>query len=207
MPYAVTTNLNSDEVHDLLLNTFQHWVEFAMGLKSINGRMLKFPSGRYAASITADRGPEGNIVAVYIEPSAVGSKEASIIEHGHRPVFLKAKMLHGRPFIRLKLRGSPRKRPLGAIAGGIRSLRSMSRLGGKTNYMRTTGPMRFNKRLATIWANNYNAKANYDTDWRTMSSKRGTAKWIIPAMPAYSAARLLRKELPPSIRERVIIPR
>ena len=177
MPANIRTNLSPEYVHDLLLETYQMWMEFALGKSSIGGRMLKNPSGRYASAITADRGPEGNIIAVYIEPGHIGSKEAAIIEHGHGPVDLKQKMLRGRTSRKIYMRDPPIS-PMGSIPGGLRTLRSMTRQGGRTGMMRTYGPMRFIRRQARIWAETY--RTSYSDNVRTMS--RNSSGWIVCAI-------------------------
>jgi hypothetical protein len=198
MAYKVKTNLDRETVHDLLLDTYTRWVEFALGKNSINGKMLKHPSGKAAAAITAERDAEGYVIGIYFEGT-----EASKIEYGHRPVDLKKLMLAGRTSRVINFRDKPASPTSIVGRGGIRTIRAAIQSGGRPGLMRVTGPLRFYKNIGRIWAQA--AEAHTDR-FRTMSNKPGSAKWIIPAMPAFSAMSILRSQLPQKLRDKVRLP-
>jgi hypothetical protein len=203
MIVPIRSTLEPDELSDVLLETYRLWIDFALGKKAIGGKMLRHPSGRYAAAITAKKDNKGRIVGIYIDDAAAGAKEARIIEHGHRAVNLKDYMLarakvsaDGHKYRRLNLRQIP--------TSPLQSLANIAVGGGFVSR----GPKRslrsFSSSLSKMWAANY--QNAYGDNWRTMTDKPGSSPWRIPEMYAYSPARQLRDLLGPKYGRRIKIP-
>jgi hypothetical protein len=174
-------------------------LEFALGKASIGGKMLKHPSGRAAAAINAERDAEGYVIGIYFDKN----RDASRLEYGHKAVDLKKKMLHGRPYRVINFRDKPSATPSSIVGrGGIRTIRAAIQAGGKKGLMRVTGPLKFYKNIGRMWAQAYEA---HTERFRTMSTTQ-VGKWIIPAMPAFSAMSILKSQLPRGVKGRVKLP-
>lgn len=232
--HAIKTNLLDDERSDLLLQTYQRWISFALGMGSIGGRMLKNPSGRYAASITAQtmRVPahetrdkiggiirrrkipaQDRVIAIFIDGNSEGSVEAGIIEHGHGSVDLKETMLRNHPQGRMiPMRQAPTS-PLYSLAGYKGSL--LSQLGARTSKRGKRSYLQPNSKLARMWSSEYHptggGKGAYHGPYKAGHGafafmSPNSKGWIIPPMPAYSPAKLLRDQLPDALKRRISIP-
>ena len=196
------------EIHDALLDTFSKWVSFALGVSKVGGQVLRHPSGRLASAIKAETNPDGHIVAVYIDPDA---QEELVKLSGHKEFSLKQRMLRaGMPGVRhnkktgnlyryIPIANQP-KSPSAAFSrassGWMKNLFTMKE---------TTqgGVLSINQNLAKMWAIEH-TKAHTGSDKiRTMSYKRGSAAWKIPAMPAFNIQRLLRQMVPPAVKDRI----
>ena len=90
----VLSNLTPRQVHYALMETFQHWVDFSLGVGKLGGKMLKAPSGQMASALRAEYNLEGNVVALYIDPKELGAIESKMIQ-GHKGFSLKRRMLYG----------------------------------------------------------------------------------------------------------------
>lgn len=193
LSFAIKSDLTPDMTNELLLDTFHRWVAFALGLTSIGGHTLKDPSGRYASAITAERDEDGYIVAIHIDDSAEGAKQAKLIEHGHKRFSIKQVMLgkRGGGSLRIRLRQAP------TAPGGYKIS------GGNIGPMTRGGSTRFTKALGKVWAGNYRKAPR--SGFVTMADD-GKDNWIIPAMPAYHPAYILQQSLPPELRPVVQIP-
>lgn len=101
--YVVKTNLPPDQLSQLAVEVFAHWVEFALGQRALGNKRLVYPTGRYAASIEYRQEGEASIAIVASAP------EAEILEQGHGAIDLKTKLQHGRAY--------PMHRPVGAVPG------------------------------------------------------------------------------------------
>jgi hypothetical protein len=181
-----------------------------LGLGDIGGTMLKHPaSGRLASSIKAETNPDGNVVAIYIDPDA----EAELVKlSGHKAYSLKNRLLRvGKP-------GTKRSKSTGYLYRYVPisdppAPGSVKKVGQNwlKNFFTTKsttqgGIMSINRNVARMWATAYQAGrgAAGGAKIRTMSNKPGSAAWKIPKMPAYNVKKLLREMLDPRIRDRVI---
>lgn len=105
--YEVKTNLDPASVSALALKVFALWVDFALGNRTVGGKKLMYPTGRYAASIQYKQ--EGAAtVAIYSDAPVAG-----ILEAGHGPVDLKTRLRHGRAY---PLRPPPKSSAMWATA-------------------------------------------------------------------------------------------
>jgi len=180
--YDIYSNLDQEEASSLALDTFQKWMEFAMGNQAIGGRMLKRPSGRYASSIRYDDSHPGYI-AIYAD--AGEAPEANFIEDGRQNATdLKEYMLGNGKGHRSKDGSLYRIIPIKNENEVI-----------PTNPVITRTPYGWAGGSPFMWANeNKMAFSSFNVHFRTMSSKQ-TGKWIIPPMAAYSPAMYLSQEL------------
>lgn len=210
MPRDVKTNLANSDIHDALLQTFEKWMKFSMGVGKLGGRMLRHPSGRMAAALKAESDQEGNVIAIYVDHEELGAEEHDLLTTGHKKFSLKDRMLQpGKPGVKRSKAGFLYKyvtiadNPISAkqsykSAVHIKNLFT----GQETDH---GGVFGINKNLAKMWASNYK-KAHKNSDKIvTMTNKPGSKKWIIPAMPAFNINRLLREITPNKIKDRIII--
>ena len=201
--FPIQSNLDPDELSDVLLETFRLWTDFALGKRAIGGKILKYPSGRYAAAITAKKDENGRTVGIYVDDSVEGAKEARIIEHGHVAVNLKDYMLRsakvskdGYRYRRINLRQAP--------ISPLQALSNISVGGGFVSRGPKHSLRSFSKSLGRMWAGNYGSA--YGSNWRVMTDAPGSSPWRIPAMPAFSPARQLRDLLGSKYGRRIKIP-
>jgi hypothetical protein len=205
----VVTNMANDEMHDALLETFQKWVNFALGIGRLGGKILRHPSGRMAAALRAESDSDGNVIAIYLDSEALGSRDSNFLMSGHKGFSLKNRMLRaGKPGVKRSKDGhlyryvpisnnpiSPKKSFASALH--IKNLFT----GQKTAQ---GGVMGINKNLARMWLSNYKKAHRSSDKIRTMSNRRGSARWYVPPMPAFNAIKLLKDSLDPKLRDRVI---
>lgn len=158
--YVVRTNLPPEAVSRIATEIFARWLDFALGRGSLNGKRLVYPSGRYASSIQYRQEGESTVAIIADESVA---PEAGILEQGHGPVDLKAKLRPGR---------YPMHRYPGSNAGG-----GLRRVGSSVKGLKPS-----------IWAE---ARAREFSGYATLSENSPPGSWIIPAMPAYSPALVL----------------
>ena len=201
----VKSNMEPDSVHEALLETFKKWVNFSLGVGKLGGKMLKAPSGKMAASLRAEYNLEGNVVALYIDPKELGALESKMIQ-GHKGFSLKRKMLVGGKAKRSKdgylyrfvpIADKP-KSPKQAFAES--SLKNLF----TTRDMPQGGVVQINRNLAKMWIANSSRSHYGSTKIRTMSNRPGSARWYIPAMPAFNITKLLTDSLPKNLKGRVM---
>lgn len=112
--YTVRTNLGPGELNRLTLEIYQAWLAFAMGQRDLGGRTLKYPTGKYAASIKMKK--INDLSYAIIADDSV--PEAGILEVGHPRFDLKTKFLEGRAYpIHTADIGSKIRGELSATAG------------------------------------------------------------------------------------------
>lgn len=92
--YNVKTNLGPGELNRLALEIYKQWVAFALGERDLGGRTLKFPTGKYAASIKIRKDSDSSY-CVFADDSL---PEAGILEVGHPRFDLKTKFQKGRAY-------------------------------------------------------------------------------------------------------------
>lgn len=156
--YVVKTNLDPEGVTEVALAMFRKWIDFAMGKAALGGKMLIYPTGRYAASIQYRQ--EGEATVAIIADAAI-APEAAVLETGHVMVDLKKKLTEGRAYPMHRFTSS-------RAPGGLR------RIGG--------GPAGFRPQM---WAAVRRGEAN---GFASFGPNSDPDSWIIPAMPAYSPA-------------------
>jgi hypothetical protein len=160
--YDVYTDLAPDELNQVGREVFALWVGFALGFRQIGGRRVMHPTGRYASAIHYER---TGVSKVAIIADADMAPEAQILETGHKAVNLLEKLQRGRTY------------PMGRAGG-------MPFVGA--------GP-----RARAIWAEARHAAfpgfATVPTGKpRNPMNTSGTGPaWTIPAMAAYSPAKIL----------------
>lgn len=124
--HVILTNMAPQEVTRLTLEVYKRWMDFALGLSTLNGHRIVAPTGRYAKSLQV-RWEDGIAVGVIADPSI--APEAAMIEHGHAAVDLKTKLAHGRPYPMHRAGPAPR---IGGGPNGVRS-RLWSQIRSRTN--------------------------------------------------------------------------
>lgn len=160
--YDVMTNLDPNQLNQVGLEIFAKWTEFALGGLQLGGKRVLYPTGKYAASLHYRRYGMTRVAIIADEKYA---PEARMLETGHRPVDLLQHLTPGRAY--------PMHRgwAMGVIMGKPgRRLWAKRRASGFTGFARVPhqrAPGKFN------------------------TSHTGP-EWTIPAMPAYSPARILR---------------
>lgn len=228
MPKGVYTNMNPEDVNESLLQTFTKWVNFALGVGELGGRTLGVtrgpktntnyppggPSGRLAAALRAETDQDGNMVALYLDENEIGSQINSYLMKGHKSFSMKDSMLKpGLKGVRMTQNkkgpnwlyryvpiSSAPKRPLKAFAESYLKNLFTSKV---TDH---GGIIQLNRNAARMWTKNYSrAHAKGATKIRVMSNKPGSANWIVPAMPAFNVAKLLRDTLPAKLKGRVLV--
>jgi hypothetical protein len=206
----VHSNMSAEDISEALLSTFQKWVEFALGQRKLGGKMLKNPSGRLAAALRAETDREGNVVAIYVDPDTEGAEVNQFLIYGHKAIDMKAHMLKaGKKGVKMSEEGYLYRRV--PIAEKNRSpQQTLSEAARIVNLFtsRTTpqgGVIGINKNLARMWVSNYKKAHTMSDNIRTMTNKPGSARWIVPAMPAFKAGKFLKDMLPNKIKDRVII--
>lgn len=105
--YVVNTNLDPSQLSMVSVEIFSQWLSFALGGQSLGGRMLKHPTGRYAASIGYQVSGESQI-AILADDSL---PEAGILEAGHGTFDLKTKFQVGRRYPMHRGGGAPSNKP------------------------------------------------------------------------------------------------
>jgi hypothetical protein len=148
--YVVNTNLSPEQLSAVAIEIFGQWVSFAMGQKSIGGRMLAHPTGRYAASIEYQT--TGQTQIAILADTGI-APEGGILETGHARFDLKDRFQKGRVY--------PMHR------------------GGQS------GPATMR---SSLWAT---ARHKNHTGFASIGKNSPADSWILPAMPAYSPAKLL----------------
>lgn len=204
----VKTNIDPENVSEALLETFKKWIDFSLGIGELGGKMLKAPSGKMAASLRAEYNLEGDVVALYVDPKEAGALE-NIWVQGHKGFSLKRRMLNSPKTKRSKagylyrfipISDTPKSPAKAYSESAIKNLLS-------TRDMPQGGVVQINRNLAKMWMAN-SSRAHYGSSKvRTMSSKPGSARWYIPAMPAFNIQSLLTAALPKNIKGRVILPK
>ena len=199
----VKSNMTPRQVHYALMETFRLWVDFSMGVGTLGGRMLKAPSGQMAAALRAEYDRKGNVVALYVDSKELGAIESKMIQ-GHKGFSLKRRMLYGNAKAKRSEAGYLyRFIPIAdnptfpTKPSSIKSLFT-------TRDMPQGGVIRINRNLAAMWISNKQKSHSGSTNIRTMSSKPGSARWYIPAMPAFNIEKLLTDALPKNLKARVM---
>ena len=183
MAYDVYTTLDPEQANEVAMHTFHRWLEFALGRSSLEGKTLKNPSGRYAASLRVENNKQEHYIGIWAD--ADEAPEANWIEYGKQgPTDLKKTMLSAfNSGVHYAKDGSVyRTIPIkieewhGAMADSANSFHQIGSAFG-----------------ANI--SNFSAKdSDPDVKFRTMSSKK-PGSWIIPPMAAYSPALILSQDL------------
>lgn len=222
MAKAVLTNMDPEDINDVLLETFTKWVNFALGEGSLGGRTLGLntkqdasgPSGRLAAALRAETDQDGNVVAIYLDQDDLGAGVNKYLMQGHRAFSLKNKML--RPGLPGVHKTQNKKGPNWLyryipIASKPKSPMTAFRQSKNLVNLFTSevtdhgGMIRLNRNAARIWTKNYERAHIGPVRIRTMSNKPGSRGWVIPSMPAFNVGKLLRDTLPSKVKGRVII--
>ncbi|MHB1955098.1 MAG: hypothetical protein ACYCOU_15280 [Sulfobacillus sp.] len=183
MIYEVYTNLDTDELSEVGLETYRKWLAFALGVETIGGKKLKNPSGKYAESIHMER-RSPYLVSIFTD-----EKSAEMIEDGRPSYNLRTKML---------ARGAR----TGADGSRYRYIpiasmhdpetedhpfpNSISPAEGAAYLSKIMSGGSGAVRVGTLWG-----KAYRPEDIRTMSSNQPYYRWQIPAFRAYSPAKTL----------------
>ena len=178
--YEVYTNLDSDELSEVAMETYRQWVSFALGIEMIGGKKLKNPSGKYAESIHMER-RSPYLVSIFSDDPG-----AEMIESGRPSYNMRTKMLArgarvGKDgslyrFIPMAMRhevGGATKNELSPAEGVAYLSKIMS--GGSGSV-----------RVGTLWGRAYKQDGIV-----TMSSKQPYYRWQVPAFHAYSPAKTL----------------
>ena len=171
----VYSDLPQEMLNEVMVETYRKWVMFALGKKTLNGRKLKHPSGRYAESIRVENQP-GNVVAVFSD-----SPIADVIEKGHKTFNLRDKMLQSGKAKTTKDGSRYRYIPIASYGKN-----SFTEPQGTAYLTRLLGAGVDGKGIKQLWGKMYKKEGPI----RVMSSKQGPSAWQIPAMVAYSPAQI-----------------
>ena len=174
----VYSDLSAKELNAVGLAVFRVWSEFAMGQRRLGGRRIREPTGVYASSLRMEVVGK-NHVAVIADTSI--APHAKILETGHRAFSMLDHLTPGKAY-------------------PITRRRFMESAAAPTNYAynprtgrraRTgSGLMRGGTFVPTITGIVRTPVDRSSIAGRTNTSGRGPA-WTVPAMPAYSPARLI----------------
>lgn len=160
--YDVFTNLDPKDLNAVGLEVFRKWTIFALGAMRLGGKMLMHPTGKYASSISFRRYGSSRVAIIANEKAA---PEAGILETGHGPIDMFQHYTPGKVY------------PMGRSAGANMHIGSRQ------------GPQ--------IWAGlrhaAYAGAARIPLQRKPgeMNTSGTGPAWTIPAMPAYSPARIL----------------
>lgn len=122
--YVVQTDLPPEYLTKVGIQIYKEWLEFALGHHALEGKTLKHPTGRYAASLKFQQLGEATVAIIADEDLA---PEAAILETGHGEFDLKTKFQKGRRY--------PMHRGSG-ISGMAPAVWAQSRSAGFTGYAR-----------------------------------------------------------------------
>src|ERR1700688_4122065 len=89
----VRSNIDPEFIHKGLLEVYQKWINFAMGVGKLGNRMLKAPSGKMASAIKADFNEDGYVVGLFVDEESVGREASDIMLSGHKGFSLRDRML------------------------------------------------------------------------------------------------------------------
>lgn len=90
--YDVYTNADPDELSDIQLEIFRQWSVFATGGMAIGGKMIRNPTGKYAASIKMTGDGLNSVGVIATAP------EADILEEGHKAYDMKPGLRDGQHY-------------------------------------------------------------------------------------------------------------
>src|SRR5579863_2962603 len=206
----VRTNIDPEFISDNLLEVYKKWVEFAMGIGKLGGRMLKYPSGKLAGALKAETDREGNIVALYVDAESAGSLSSDLLMSGHKGFSIKQKMLQagkkgvkrskaGYLYRRIPIANKPTS-PSDAIGEASRITNLFT---SKTT--KQGGIIQINRNLARIWMGNFKRAHTGSVNIRTMSNKPGSARWWIPSMKPFNAGHVLKSMLKTNALKSIVI--
>lgn len=168
--YIVETDLPPNLLGELAVETYKMWVEFAIGKTELGGKLLRHPTGNYAAHIHQKKtGP--NTIEVWADEGD-DSPESAAIEYGHSAVALKQYMLTGPNAKNVHTSKDGYKYRTVPIKGTIGA-----KLSEDSNFSQISGATRKIQKD--------------DAKYFTMSDKPGSSPWIIPEMAPYAPAALL----------------
>jgi hypothetical protein len=212
----VRTNIDPEFIHQSLLEVYQKWVNFAMGVGKLGNRMLKSPSGKMASAIKADFDEDGHVVALFVDEESIGKEANDLLLSGHKGFSLKSRMLQaGKRGVRTSVDKKTGKKFLYRYVPIADRPTSPKAAFGEasriTNLFTTTkglhgGTLQINKNLARIWVSNFKKAHTGSIKIRTMSNKPGSARWWIPAMKPFNAGFLLKQMLKQKqLKDRVIV--
>jgi hypothetical protein len=102
--YTVFTDLDPDQLTEIMFELMKKWIAFAMGEDTINGHRVQSPTGRYASSIRLE-GRAVNEVAIVADEDI--APEAAFLEEGHGAVDLKQHLTPGRAYPMHRGAGAP----------------------------------------------------------------------------------------------------
>ena len=175
----IYADLKPAELNAVGLAMFKIWTEFALGQRRLGGRKLKQPTGTYASALRFEASGKNHVAVIVDEGKA---PHAKVIEHGHRQVDLLDHVAPGRaiPMYRTQFSEVP--------GGSVRF--NINPQTGKRGRAVSAGVMRSGGFVPTLTGIVRAPKSRSELAGRRNTSGRGPA-WTIPAMPAYSPARLI----------------
>lgn len=174
----VYADIPTKQLNAINLAVFKAWSEFAMGQRRIGGRRIQQPTGVYASSLRMETPGKNHVAVISDEGIAPHSK---FLETGHRAFSMLDHLTPGGryPITRTRFMqsaASPTRFAVNPSTG--RRARTGSGLVRGGHFVPTmTGIVRTPIDRSSVAG-------------RTNTSGRGPA-WTVPAMPAYSPARLI----------------
>lgn len=159
---------------------YRRWIDFALGRADLGRGALKNPSGKYASAISWKKTGQYQ-VTIYADSNI--SKQVDSVEHGAKAfnikdIMLAAKSKTAKDGHKYRVIPMPPQDAIQTIptVGTVESFMAGSPKTGQ--HIRAS--------VAKLWA-----KPVARTRFVTMSDKPGSAKWNIPARPAYAPAQIL----------------
>lgn len=187
--YDVFTDLDPQQLTQVAVETYYKWLQFAVGDAEIGGKKLKHPTGRYAASLSWKKTGVAKVAIIADESVA---EEVGILESpdGRGAYSMKDKMLvMGLPGVHMSHDGFLYRRiPLRPDQWAPKPSITADILISDSNGERLRGS------IGRMWAR---ARPHVDANSRirTMSSRLGSPRWVIPTMPVYAPGAILAAEL------------
>ena len=200
----IRTNIDPEFVHASLLEVYQKWVNFALGVGKLGNRMLKAPSGKMASALKATIDEDGYVIGLYVDEESAGKEASDVMLSGHKGFSIKDRMLKpGKKGVRkgVDKRGKEFLYRYVPIADKPKSPKVAFGEASRITNLFTTkkdwqgGVLQLNQNMARIWISNFKKAHTNSAKIRTMSNKPGSAKWWIPAMKPFNAGYLLKQML------------
>jgi hypothetical protein len=184
--YVVHVNLPQEEFTELAVDLFRKWAEFALGISDLGGGRKIVPH-----TLTYYSGLQYKQVSPSLIVLSNLSKTANVIEKGHPAIDLKIKMLAERG-LESRVIHLPEAYS-GAVMGGVSQIESWqnrSQLRSPFSSSSIQFKSTSNGLVPEIGPTNGIWK-HYSNNSGFYTISQHSQGWIIPALPAYSPAKLL----------------
>lgn len=172
------SELQPKQLNQISIAVFNVWMEFATGQRRLGGRGLKQPTGTYASSLRREVLGKNHIAIIADTGIA---PHAKILESGHRSFSMLDYLQPGQAYPITRTTFAP-------VAGSSVSYAINPQTGRRART--GSGLVRAGRFVPSLSAIVRAPTSRTSLGARSNSSGRGPA-WTVPAMPAYSPARLI----------------